>query len=57
MEDSGLSASAMTPTINDSDRRTSDDTNLTTSKSADFGTVKSADENSTNLSVKLLIFS
>ena len=47
-----LSASAMTPMINDSDRVFPDDTNVTVSESSDADTFKLEDENSTNTSVK-----
>ena len=47
-----LSASAMTPMINDSDRVFSDDTNVTVSEISDADTFKLEDENSTSTSVK-----
>ena len=48
-----LSASAITPMINDSDRVLfPDDTNVTVSELSDADTFKLEDENSTNTSVK-----
>ena len=48
-----LSASTMTPIVNDSHRVYPDDTNVTVSESSDADTFKLEDENSTNTSVKM----
>ena len=44
----------MTPMINDSDRVFADDTNVTMCEFAVLNTLKFADENSTDISIKML---